>query len=39
MAVNFELRPIAEGRYQHGTPQDTNGRNLVPKPDLTRYDK
>jgi hypothetical protein len=28
--------PIAEARYQHGTPQYTNGRNFVPKRDLTR---
>jgi hypothetical protein len=32
-------RPIAGGRHQLGTPQDTNGRNFVPKPDLTRYYK
>jgi hypothetical protein len=31
--------PIAEGCYQHGTPQDTKGRNFVPKPGLTRYHK
>jgi hypothetical protein len=35
-AVNFEPRPIAEGRYQNAMPQDVNGGNLVPKPDLTR---
>jgi len=29
-------RLIAETRYQHGTPQDTSGRNFVPKRDLTR---
>jgi hypothetical protein len=29
-------RLIAESRYQRGTPQDTNGRNFVPKHDLTR---
>jgi len=34
-AVNFEP-PTAKGRYQHGTPQDTNSRNVVPKRDLTR---
>ena len=28
--------PIAETRYQHGTPEDTNGWNFVPKRDLTR---
>lgn len=28
-----------EGRYQHGTPQDINGRNFVPKRDMTRYDE
>jgi hypothetical protein len=33
--VNFEP-PIAETRYQHGTPQDISGRNFVPKRDLTR---
>jgi putative transposase len=34
----FELvhRSIAEGCYRRGTPQDTTGRNFVPKPDLTR---
>ena len=31
--------PIAETRYQHGTPEDTNGWNFVPKRDLTRYYK
>jgi hypothetical protein len=30
-------RPIAEARYQHGTPQYTNGWNFVPKHDLTRF--
>jgi hypothetical protein len=30
-------RPIPEARYQHGTPQDTNGGNFVPKRGLTRY--
>jgi hypothetical protein len=34
-AVNFDA-PIAEGRYQQGTPQDINDRNFVPKGDLTR---
>jgi hypothetical protein len=34
-AVNFEPL-IAETRYQHGTLQDTSGRNFVPKRDLTR---
>jgi hypothetical protein len=29
-------RLIAEARYQHGTPQATNGGNFVPKRDLTR---
>jgi hypothetical protein len=29
-------RPIAEARYQHGTPQDSSGWNFVPKRDLTR---
>ena len=32
-------RPIAEARYQHGTPQYTNGWNFVPKRDLKRYSK
>jgi hypothetical protein len=26
-SVSFEPRPIAKGRYQHGTPQDTNAWN------------
>jgi hypothetical protein len=30
-------RPIPEARYQHGTPQDTNGRNFIPQCDFTRY--
>jgi hypothetical protein len=29
-------RLIAETRYQHGTLQDTSGRNFIPKRDLTR---
>src|SRR5271166_4702275 len=29
--------PIAEGRYQHGTPHDTSGRNFIPQCDFTRY--
>jgi hypothetical protein len=29
-------RPIAEARYQHGTPQYANGWNFVQKGDLTR---
>ena len=32
-------RLIAETRYQHGTPQDTGGRNFILKRDLTRYYK
>ncbi len=30
-------RPIAEGRYQHGTPKETISRNFVPKRDFIRY--
>jgi hypothetical protein len=32
----FPNRLIAEGRYQHGSPQKTNGRKFVPKPSLMR---
>jgi hypothetical protein len=35
---NGATEPV-RGRYQHGTPQDTNLRNLVPKTDLMRYGK
>jgi hypothetical protein len=31
-----QRKPQAEGRYQHGTPHATSGRNFVPKLDLTR---
>jgi hypothetical protein len=33
----FAWNSITEGGYQHGTPQDTNRGNFVPKCDLTRY--
>jgi hypothetical protein len=35
-AAKFEP-PQREARYQRGMLQDANGRNFIPKPDLTRY--
>jgi hypothetical protein len=34
--VPISNRLIAETRYEHGTLQDTSGRNFVPKRDLSR---
>jgi hypothetical protein len=35
----FRNRLIAEARYQHGSPRETNGKKFVPNPGLTRYHK
>jgi hypothetical protein len=35
----WSSRVSAQTEGQNGTPQDTNGRNFVPKRDMTRYDE